>query len=111
LFKDFMFEVVDMMQWNSLNIMPGLVFEGALPDGAEKVHAMRGLPIPCRVWVEPAAGDTVAVEYSYNNGKTWKPWANGPVTVNAEDGLDLGVTHLKFQRTAGEGVTSAYGVC
>jgi hypothetical protein len=92
-------------------VMPGLMISGVLADGNAVTHAMRGMPLPCRVWVKPAAGDTVAVEYSSDNGVSYDPWPNGPVTANAEDGLDLGVTHLKFQRTAGAGVTSTYGVC
>lgn len=66
---------------------------------------------PFTVWVRPAAGDTVAVSYSCDGGTTYTAWAAGGVTSYTESVFDAPISHIKFQRTAGSGTTSAYGVC
>lgn len=82
-----------------------------LPSGTAVVVSMTGAPIPATVWARPAAGDTVAVTYSTDNGVNWQAWPTGPVTADAQDVLLSGVTHVRFQRTAGTGTTSTCGVC
>ena len=82
-----------------------------LPSGTAVVVSMTGAPIPATVWARPAAGDTVAVTYSTDNGVNWQAWPIGPVTAYAPDVLLSGVTHVRFQRTAGTGTTSTCGVC
>lgn len=82
----------------------------ALVDGTAVIIEMFGAPVPCTVWTVPAAGDTVTVSYSTDNEANYDVIA---VTAAAkwEGRLESGITHLKFQRTAGTGVTSTYGVC
>jgi hypothetical protein len=81
-----------------------------LLNGTPVVMQMVGIPIPTTVWVVPAAGDTVLVEYSMDGGATYENWPNGSVTARSEDSLVSGVTQLRFSRTAGSGVTSTYGI-
>lgn len=83
---------------------------GTLANGTPVVVATEGAPIPATVWVVPAAGDTVLVEYSLDSGVSYDNWAKGSVTARANDVLNSGVTHLRFTRTAGAGTTSTYGV-
>lgn len=61
------------------------------------------------VYVRPAAGDTVTVEYTLD-GTNWTAWDNGSVTAYSVDILDAPVLALRFTRTAGSGTTSAYGI-
>jgi len=98
--------------------MNGLVLHGTLADGTAVEHSTKSYPIPCTVWVKPVAGDTVNVWFSrgLDNEDDYYPWPNGEVTsVSADDAkyqvLNSGITHIKFQRTAGSGTTSTYGVC
>lgn len=91
------------------NVMPGMFKTGTLADGNAVTISMFTAPLPCTVWVRPAAGDTVTYSHSCDGGTTYT--VRGAVTAYTEDVLDAGVTHLKFQRTAGSGTTSAYGVC
>lgn len=84
---------------------------GTLGSGTAVIVPMRGAPLPATVWVNPAAGDTVTVTYSCDGGTTYTAWAAGSVTAYTETVFDSGITHLKFQRTAGTGTTSTYGVC
>lgn len=86
------------------------VRSGTLPDGTAKIEVMTGAPLPCTVWVRPASGDTVTVSYSVDGGSNYETWVPGAVTAYSDDTLLGPVTHLKFQRTAGSGTTSAYGV-
>lgn len=89
--------------------MTGTFFKGKLVDGNAVVVPMAGAPLPCLVWVRPVAGDTVAMTYSTDNGVTYN--AGLSVTVYTEDTFLAGVTHVKFQRTAGTGTTSEVGLC
>jgi hypothetical protein len=82
----------------------------ALANGVAVVVPMLGASIPSTVWVVPAAGDTVLVEYSMDNGVTFENWPNGSVTARSKDTLVSGITHLRFSRTVGSGTTSTYGV-
>ena len=91
--------------------MIGLFATGILVNGSPLIIPMLGAPLPALVWVRPAIGDTVLMEYSTDNGVNYASWPNGSVTVYSEDALILGVTHLRVTRTAGTGITSTYGVC
>lgn len=95
--------------------MPGL-WEGVqtLVDGTAVVVPMVGAPLPATVWAQPVAGDTVTVSYSRDNGTTYTAWSLGDITsasATKELAFFSGVTHVKFQRTAGAGTTSTCGVC
>ena len=89
--------------------MTGLFFKGKLVDGNAIVVPMARAPLPALVWVRPAAGDTVAMTYSTDGGVNYS--AGLTATVYAEDKFLAGVTHVKFQRTAGTGTTSEAGIC
>jgi len=91
--------------------MNGSFYQGVLLDGNAVVISMTNAPIPATIWAKPASGDTVAVSYSVDGGVSYIAWDNGDVTAFASDVLSSGVTHMKFQRTAGSGVTSTVGVC
>lgn len=93
------------------NVMHGQFKSGTLADGNAAYISMLEAPLPATVWTTPVAGDTVSVWYSVDNGVTYNAWPNGAVTAFAKDTLLSGVTSLKFQRTAGSGTTSTYGVC
>lgn len=82
-----------------------------LPSGTAVAVSMTGAPIPATVWARPGAGDTVTVSYSTDNGANYNTWPGGAVTVYTEDALNSGITHIRFQRTAGSGATSTAGVC
>lgn len=82
-----------------------------LSSGTAVVVSMTGAPIPATVWARPGAGDTVTVSYSTDNQANWNTWPAGAVTAYTEDALLSGITHVRFQRTAGTGTTSTAGVC
>jgi hypothetical protein len=86
------------------------MMDGTLTDGTARTLYVEGMRIPLTVWVVPVAGDTVLIEYSMDGGVTYENWPNGSVVARAKDTLVSGVTHLRFSRTAGAGVTSTYGV-
>lgn len=93
-----------------LGIMQGLSQPtGVLTNGNAVDVSMANAPIPSTVWIRPAAGDTVTYSHSCDGGTTYT--VRGAVAVYTEDILVAGVTHIRFQRTAGTGITSAYGVC
>lgn len=83
---------------------------GVLTSATPAILNVREADIPLTVWVVPASGDTVLVEYSMDNGVTFENWPNGSVVARAKDTLVSGITHLRFSRTAGAGTTSTYGV-
>lgn len=91
--------------------MKGSVKSGVLSDGTARDVVGAGLPLPATVWTRPAAGDTVTVSYSVDGGVNFTTWPSGAVTSFAQEVLVSGVTHIRFQRTAGAGTTSTYGVC
>lgn len=91
--------------------MRGLFLSGVLANGNAQVFSAVGMPLPATVWVNPANGDTVTVSYSLDNGVTYTEWEQGAATSLTADVLVGGVTNLKFQRTAGSGTTSTFGVC
>lgn len=91
--------------------MDGVQFaSGTLLDGNPVIVPMAGARMGCTVWVEPVAGDTVTVKYSRDDEVTYYDWPRGPVTTGDADVLVGAITHLSFQRTAGAGTTSKYGV-
>lgn len=92
-----------------MNEMTGVFFKGALVDGTAVVVNMARAPLPALVWVRPAAGDTVAMTYSTDGGVNYN--AGISATAYTEDKFVAGVTHVKFQRTAGTGTTSTVGIC
>ena len=99
----------------SRNIMSGGWHNATLPDGNAVVVDMDSAPIPATVSVVPVAGDTVEVSYSLDGGVTYILWENGAVTSASPDAAKQlvfysGITHLKFQRTVGAGVTSTSSV-
>ena len=82
----------------------------ALANGVAVTISMMGASLPATVWVNAVAGDTVKVSYSLD-GINYSDWPKGDVVgVASNDVLDSGVHSIKFQRTAGAGVTSTYGV-
>lgn len=83
---------------------------GVLADGTAVVVSLAGAVLPLAVWVNPAEGDTVTVEYRIDDDAPWQAWAAGAVTAYADDVLIGPVSDLRFTRTAGSGTTSAYGV-
>lgn len=89
--------------------MPGNLFTITLTDGTAVQKPMGGYPIPLTVWVEPAVGDTITVSYSVDSEVTYKTLV--ATTTSWEVRFDSGITHIKFQRTAGAGTTSTCGVC
>ncbi len=96
--------------------MPG-IWKGVqtLVDDYAVIVPTVGGPLPATVWVnleaaDIAAGTQVTVSYSKNGGEKYTTLAI--VTADGwEDIIESGITHLKFQRTAGTGVTSTCGVC
>ena len=95
--------------------MTGGYRKGTIGADGEAIIDMNKAPLPATVWVVPNGSDTVAVSYSLDGGVTYKPWANGPVTaVSTDTEKELvfysGITHLKFERTDGDGTHSSYGV-
>lgn len=84
--------------------------QGALLDGVAVIVNMGRAPLPSTVWTRPVAGDTVTVSYSVDGGANYTAWPLGAVTAYAEDARTTSCTQIKFQRTAGAGITSTYGV-
>ena len=97
-----------------ITVMKGLFLDGVLTSDTAITHDMKWAPQPLSVWVNPVAGDTITVSYSLDNGATYTAWSLGAITSASTDKSLVfysGITHLRFQRTAGTGVTSTYGVC
>lgn len=83
---------------------------GTLTDGTAVELVLTGFQIPATVWVEPAVGDTVTVTYKTSRDSTAQAWPNGAATAYSEDALISPIYSILFQRTAGSGTTSKYGV-
>lgn len=65
--------------------------------------------LPPTIWAKPRSGDTITVDYSLDGGDTWEtPWI--ATTVNWDDVLAAGVSHIRFTRSAGTGTTSTVGI-
>jgi len=84
-------------------------------DGTAIVIDMEGAPLPATAWTVPVAGDTITVSYSLDGGVSYIAWPNGAVTSASAAALKElvfygGVTHIKFQRTGGAGITSTCGI-
>lgn len=86
------------------------VVRGTLDDATPVVIDVSGRRPPLGVWVNPAAGDTVRVEYRIDSSMPWRSWEKGDVTAYADDVAECPLSHLRFTRIAGTGTTSAYGV-
>lgn len=82
-----------------------------LASGSARVQGLANAIFPMTVWVDPVAGDTVRVRYSTDGGTTWRDSSISGATAYQETVFDSPVTDLEFQRTAGSGTTSKYGVC
>lgn len=94
--------------------MNGLQFKDTLINGTAIVKYMQDITLPATVWALPVAGDTITVSYSLDGGTTYLAWELGDITsASSEKALMFysGVTHIKWQRTAGAGITSTCGVC
>jgi len=88
------------------------VLSGVLTSGTAVILSAKDLPLPATVWVEPVAGDTVTISFSLNGGLTYNTCIpNVVTTVPYYNSLVTGITNIKFQRTAGSGTTSTFGVC
>lgn len=96
---------------NTTPRMAGVTTPTILVNGTAVVVSTADYPLPATVWVRPAAGDTVALSYSCDGGTTYTAWSAGSVTAYTESVFDGPITHIKGQRTAGSGTTSAFGVC
>lgn len=95
--------------------MTGLILKETISDGTAIIISVANQPIPLTVWVklgaaDIAAGTGITVSYSLDNGAHYTTIA---VVISSEweDTLVSGATNLKFQRTAGTGITSTCGVC
>lgn len=95
----------------SYDTMRGAFVIVTMASGTALVIPMTGAPIPATVWARPSGGDTVTVSYSTDNQANWITWPSGAVTVYTEDILNSGITHVRFQRTAGTSAASTGGVC
>ena len=93
-----------------INDAARISIRGTLPDATPVVVDISGRSAPTTVWVDPATGDTVRVEYRVDSSAPWRVWDKGDVTAYADDVTDGPVGWLRFTRTDGAGTTSAYGV-
>ena len=86
---------------------------GYLTSGTAVIVNLVGFYIPTKIGVTVVVGDTVTVSYSIDGGITYIVWPLGAITSTSlvtSDTLAAPITHVKFQRTAGAGTTSTYGV-
>lgn len=83
---------------------------GVLLNGTAVVLDLVGLQLPATVWVQPAAGDTVTVEYRTDDAASWVAWTPGASTAFAKDTLTAPQASVRITRTVGSGTTSAYGI-
>lgn len=89
-------------------------YSGVLVDGnAIRVGIDQDKPATV-VWWDPAAGDTIRIRYKVDEDSPW--FVKGTYTQEGADQLvssaisGASVWALEFQRTAGSGTTSAFGV-
>ena len=93
--------------------MSGAAFIGpaVLANGTAVTYPMQGCPLPAVAWAEAVTGDTVTITYSVDGGANYRALVPANVTSGYQEWrIGTNVTHLKFQRTAGSGTTSTYGV-
>ena len=86
---------------------------GYLTSGTAVIVNLVGFSIPTTIGVTVVTGDSVTVSYSIDGGLTYIVWPLGVITAaspNTSDTITTPITHVKFQRTAGAGTTSTYGV-
>jgi hypothetical protein len=84
--------------------------DALLTSGTAVEVQMENVQVPCTVWVEPTGGDTVTVTYKNSPTAPAQNWPVGAVVAYSEDVLDAPVYSITFQRTAGSGTTSKYGI-
>lgn len=94
----------------TIQTMNGAYYFTTLVDATPVVLPMTGCSMPCTVWANPGAASTVRVEYSLDNGTTYRNWPPGDVTAYTESRIETCVTQLRFTRTAGA-AASPVGVC
>ena len=93
-----------------MSTMRGLQAKFTLANGTAVIKSnMNGMQIPFSIGVVPAAGDTVTVSLSFDNGTTYpQSWA---LTAADQIIVSASVTNVKAQRTAGAGTTSVVSIC
>ena len=102
--------------WNVAVTIKGIGADfayGTLTSGTAVTVLMANTALPCLIWVNPFVGDTVTVSYQASVNAPAQPWPNGTsggVTSYSDLILEAPVYAIIFQRTAGSGTTSAYGI-
>lgn len=86
------------------------LWRGTLASGSPVEISLGGRRPPLTVWVNPAVGDTVRVEYRIDAAAPWTSWENGDVTSYSDIVFSGPISDLRFTRTSGSGTTSKYGV-
>lgn len=100
---------------NCFKVMQGVSMNIPLVDGTAVVVSTVGLNLPSTVSVtletaDISASTAITVSYSRNGGAKYTSLAV-VTAAEWEDILESGITHLKFQRTAGTGITGVGGIC
>lgn len=94
--------------------MNNTYYKETLSDGTRRIYPIYALiagSIAPTAWAKPRNGDTITVEYSFDGTETWEPTPIVVTTVNWNDAIVAGVTHVSFTRSAGTGSASTVGVC
>lgn len=86
------------------------VFNSTLANGTPVIVPVPNIMLPITVWVNPAAGDGILVEYRVSADSPWKPWPAGTVTAYTEDARTCPVSDLRFTRASGSSTNSTIGV-
>jgi hypothetical protein len=74
-----------------------------------ETHAMEFMQIPVTLWVRPAAGNTLTVEYSTDNGINFQAvTALTGAAAYAETVVNSGFTHLKITPSGVQGGSWGY---
>lgn len=92
---------------NGASALPGNA-TGTLANGTAVEVVLQGLPVPRSWFVNPLAGDTVTV--SHKVSASAPSITDGAYTAAYDDVIVEPVYSITFQRTAGTGTTSTYGV-
>lgn len=64
---------------------------------------------PMTVWVAPAGGDTVKVQYRTHEGAPWADWDNGTVSAYSDLAFIGPIRFLKYIRVSGSSVNTKFG--
>jgi hypothetical protein len=83
------------------NISGGDIKYQQLPPGATLMEIVQGVLAPYTVWVEPATGDEVTVEYRVSAAQAWQAWPSGPVTAYAENRIRSNIHSIRFTSDGG----------